>query len=1672
MSKRPLPKRILRFIVKILLVCIVLLFSVIAAIRIPYVQNVIAVKATKYISDKIGSTVYIDRLYFTYNINLVLEGLCLETLDDDVLLHLSYLESGVKLWPLFLKEVHLKPFQLHDVQLNIHKDSLGISNYDFILEAFESNKDEETDSKTEYSSSSLIIFPSSVNIKNIAVTYQDQYDNIYMDGFLGLLNLHPKKIDLQNMMFDIKSIAFKDSRIRYDDHSAAIKDIVKSDSIPPASLEGIINIDHILLRHLDIQYASTKDTFSTKSYIGDINLRSLKANLSNESINFKDLSINNSQIFLFMSAPDQTQESEELQWPIDLLPITTWNIHAGKVLLKDDSFVLQHGHNINVDRQPKNVMDLLIDDVDIRNIKMVEEEISAQFEKLSITDKNTISLKDLTGTLNLNPKTLSIEKLNIKLEHSEIAGDLQLHYGGITRIQNIVFELSLRDCIFDPVDLERLNIEALEDERISHLLASPIYMDVRSKGKIDDFKIDRLLVSLGHKTTLSGNGRVRGLPDVNKMVVDLPNIEFNTIKKDVIPFIQDDEVMGYLPDYINIKSSISGGIHAASTMLNLSTDKGILIFDALHTRSSQDFYTFSGFFEVDELDSHFYSGEEDWLTIHLGGNFEGEGRSLDDFKLSSIIDIHRLPYADAEFCETEIHIQGENRIFNIDLISDEVFLETNSSFIVELDTLKPSYSGKIDIASIQLQPLRLHQDMVNMALVMDASFDGNLDVFSTNIFLEKGKIGIEQETYTIPTITVSATTDSSSFMTEGNSDWIRWKAESNTHIMPLVQSLQSFVNQDSSYLDKERIESRFVTLQGHLMVENDPVLSELLIPDLEHFETSGLQFFFNEKSGQLNIEWPWSIIQYDGITVENTKIDFTSDGNNLDYSIGFDRLTRDDIDIYATKLFGALNLPEKNVAATLENRSSNDDVLVNLATSICYFPDSLVFHIYADETIINKNYWSIPTSNNITYLDKRLIIEDFILESDNQSLELYTIKEKEDDHLGIQFTNFQISSFTAVLNEDAPPLEGTIMGSVMIENMFDIPGFEANVFIEDLYVLNEPFGIFSIKAEGTDDLTYTIETMLRDGPILFEGAGFYDISGEKPTGEVRLNLEQVDVSILNKLIPDDIQDAQGEVRGLVNLYQKDDNISYDGQLTFLNASFLVNAINERFTLQDEKISLGDNKITFERFKIVNSENQMSRISGYLDLNNTDDIGLDLRIRADNFRVINSTAADNSLFYGRIFIDFSCDVTGSVSQPLVKATTRLNKGTNVTFVVPEEQLDIIEKEGVVIFVNVADGDLERLDEERLAVSDIRSIDLTAVLEVDSASVLKVIVDERSGDFIQVRGEANLNFTLDPNGRMALSGIYSVNEGRYELNLYDLVRRRFDFVPGSSIVWSGDPYNAQLDLRALYRVRTAPMDLMSRQLAGSDMTTRTSYRQELPFEVYLNIGNELTQPEISFALDMPESHRNALNGSVYSRILQLNETESELNKQVFSLMVLNRFMPEDMAGAGGGTGAIARSSVSQVLTSQLNTLSDRFIQGVDLDFGVDSYTDFQTGAPIDRTQFSVQARKALFDDRLVILVGNQIELENSQHFNQNATDIIGDISIEYLMTEDGRYRVKGFRKNEFEGMVEGLLIVAGVAVSYRREFDRINELWKKPEKQKQIDTTETPQPLPDTINIDRN
>ena len=393
--------------------------------------------------------------------------------------------------------------------------------------------------------------------------------------------------------------------------------------------------------------------------------------------------------------------------------------------------------------------------------------------------------------------------------------------------------------------------------------------------------------------------------------------------------------------------------------------------------------------------------------------------------------------------------------------------------------------------------------------------------------------------------------------------------------------------------------------------------------------------------------------------------------------------------------------------------------------------------------------------------------------------------------------------------------------------------------------------------------------------------------------------------------------------------------------------------------------------------------------------------------------------------------------------------------------PQSDPSIADREGIVEFVNEDNLLLKQTVamESRLNQSQLIGMDVSVAISIDKKAELTLVIDKGNGDYLRLLGEADLIGGIDPSGKTTLTGKYEFSEGAYEMS-FNMIRRKFDIQKGSYIIWNGEPTMANLNLTAIYKVNTAPIDLLGNQLGNKPETVKNTYKQKIPFQALLKMNGELMKPEISFDIVLPDGNYDVSSDIIttsQAKLQQLRQDPSELNKQVFALLLLNRFVGENpFASESGGTSAesMARQSVSKILSDQLNNLAGELISGVQLEFDLESTDDYTSGSKQNRTDLNVGVSKKLLDDRLKVTIGSSFALEGQERENEQDANIAGDVSIDYQLTKDGRYMVRAYRKNQYQVAVEGQVVETGIAFVITMNYNKFRELFHRSKEEKEI------------------
>jgi hypothetical protein len=293
-------------------------------------------------------------------------------------------------------------------------------------------------------------------------------------------------------------------------------------------------------------------------------------------------------------------------------------------------------------------------------------------------------------------------------------------------------------------------------------------------------------------------------------------------------------------------------------------------------------------------------------------------------------------------------------------------------------------------------------------------------------------------------------------------------------------------------------------------------------------------------------------------------------------------------------------------------------------------------------------------------------------------------------------------------------------------------------------------------------------------------------------------------------------------------------------------------------------------------------------------------------------------------------------------------------------------------------------------------------------------------------------------LDTKGDLSLNGVYTLSEGNYDFRLQNVINKKFTVRKGGTITFSGDPMKARLDIEAVYTVKSV-------SLRNIDSTLKST----IPVDLNLDIGGTLENPEINFNISTTSSGNiSATNDKIQSLLAQISNDKNEVNNQAFSLLLFNSFArPGEIGATGSYSNTLTQfvsDQISKFLTQGLNTFS----KGTSVDVLL---SDLENK---DSRQIDISLKQELFNNRLIFTVGGNVNLGSTPSTqtinNRGNTAFAGDFILEYLLTPDGRIRLKTFARTANYDLINQDRIRTGGAIAFQKDFYRFGDIFKRSNK----------------------
>ena len=823
------------------------------------------------------------------------------------------------------------------------------------------------------------------------------------------------------------------------------------------------------------------------------------------------------------------------------------------------------------------------------------------------------------------------------------------------------------------------------------------------------------------------------------------------------------------------------------------------------------------------------------------------------------------------------------------------------------------------------------------------------------------------------------------------------------------------------------------------------------VPSLNGTDTIGGRLSFNSDRNDLRLGLHAPRIVYGTQFFRGVNIVAATTDTALRYDVTIADGHGGGFLLYKTALYGAVAGSHLTTTVLLKDKNDKDryrlagqlDPRDNGALRFAFSPDSL---------LLNYERWQVSRDNFIQYDSTGVIAHDFTISNKGDSLSLNTKGTTGAAPLDVRFADFKLSTLSRLANQDSVIADGVLDGHAEVTNLTTSPVFTSDLKIQNLSYKTDTLGNLTLKVNNkkANALSADIGLLGKNNDIAITG-DYY--TGDSSKMDLKLDMRRVNLSAFTHSTAGIIDNMKGYLAGKFTIVGTIDKPTVRGNLYFDSTVITPTISGETLDVSKDRIAFDEDGFNFSQFELRDSAGNKLVLDGNVFTKDYHSFGFDISLNAQNFRMVNAPESSTREFYGQLNLDAAISLEGKMDAPKIDGAIRVNKRTNFYYVLPGDDPEVGDRVGVVRFVDHNTGDT-LVDKKALALkarrTEIKGLDVSLNLLTDTSALLNIVIDPRSGDALNVRGRSNLVFQLEKSGKMDLTGSYEVNGGFYSLSL-SVLKRKFSIEPGSVITWTGDPTIATVNLNATYTQLTPSIDLVSNVISQyPDGPARNKFQQKLPFLVTLKMEGDLLKPVITFDISLPTTVLT-LYPDVDQRLTQLRNQQSEMNEQVFALLLLGRFVGEDPLssdeGGGSTVGNLAISSGSQILTSQMDQVAASLIKQVDIHFDLNNQQDFSTPKEIDYTELDVTVSKQLMEDRLRVSVGSSFDIVGKGVPGAQSSNLAGDVEAAYKLSKDGRYLVRAYRQNQYEAVVAFQVVETGVGFIFTFNYDKFKEIWHR-------------------------
>jgi hypothetical protein len=744
-----------------------------------------------------------------------------------------------------------------------------------------------------------------------------------------------------------------------------------------------------------------------------------------------------------------------------------------------------------------------------------------------------------------------------------------------------------------------------------------------------------------------------------------------------------------------------------------------------------------------------------------------------------------------------------------------------------------------------------------------------------------------------------------------------------------------------------------------------------------------------------------------------------------------------------------LQLTANNDVSVIHLKTSAGKTLndADLNASIQTLADGVKVHFFPSSFIINDKKWELEKDGELTVRKKYLDANEIKFVHDKQQIVISTELDEvtDDTHIVAKLQQVDIGDFMPFVLKK-PMLKGFATGTATVIDPFGKFGIDFKGSVDSFSQDNHYVGKVNIDATAntvTGDIKYKVDA--NEGDFVFNSDGRINYK-DSSENQMDLNLYagRLNLNILEPYLGTIFSKMNGIAHSNLKLYGGPEHRYLTGQATIDSGSLTIAYTQCKYLFNNETVTFNKDEIDLGMMKLKDTLNNEGSVGGKMYHNFFRDFRFDnIRFETPKILLLNTTRRDNKDFYGKVIGNAVMTLNGPITnmvmdingQPSIFDSSHIYLPTGST----GKESNAIDYIDFIQFGSLMEDSLKTIESTNIVVN----MRLTA----NPACKIDVILDEETGDIIKGQGNGVLNIRVGNKEPISIRGRYDITEGEYTFNFQTWFKRPFTLNRGS-ITWNGDPVQAIIDIEAEYLAER--VDVSS--LKPISINSTSTVRQPEDIFIISHLTGNLAKPEIDFEFRLPE--RSNLKGDpfIVKKLEDYRNDKNEMNKQVASLLLFNTFITSGQNFISGeNILSQATTTVGGVVSSWLTNIFNKELSKATNGI-ISTYIDISPTVNLQLSQLQANVKaglKILLSKRIYFLIGGNLDYNNPYTQLNKKGLLTPDITIEWLLNNDGSLRVVGFNRTSVD-ITTGQRNRSGIQLSYRKDFNKLSDLFKSRKK----------------------